>query len=62
MEVFKELKIRVYNTISNIDACKRFADGHTEILSSYGIKKVTSANTDWFYDSNVFLIMVESIT
>lgn len=62
MEVFKELKIRVYNAINNIEACKRFAAGHAEILTSYGIKKVTSANTDWFYDSNVFLIMVESIS
>lgn len=62
MKILKELRIRVYKTTNNIDACRRFASGHSQVLTSYGIKKVTSAKTDWFDDSNVFLIMVESIS
>ena len=40
----------------------RFAEGHTNVLKSYGIKKVTSSNTEWFNDPGVYVIMVESLT
>lgn len=62
MKKFKEIKIRIYKAIDNPDACQRFSQGHSDVLKSYGIKKVTSANTNWFNDPKVYLIMVESYT
>ena len=58
----KEIKIRIYKATDNLAACQRFADGHAAVLESYGIKKVTSSNTSWFYDEDVYLMMVESIS
>lgn len=58
---FKEIKIRVYKATNNISACKRFAQGHSDVLNSYGIKKITSSDTSWFKNPSVYLIMVESI-
>jgi len=58
----KEIKIRIYKATENLDSCKRFAKGHADVLKSYGIKKVTSANTEWFNDPGVYIIMVESLS
>jgi len=55
-----ELKIRIYKATDNPEACERFAKGHENVLLDYGIKKVTSSNTTWFNDPDVFIVMVES--
>ena len=60
MKKSNEVKIRIYRAINNTIACNRFAQGHSDVLNSYGIKKVTSANTSWFTDPDVYIIMVES--
>ena len=57
-----ELKIRIYRAIDNLSACERFAKGHEDVLLDYGIKKVTSSNTGWFSDPDVFVVMVESVS
>jgi hypothetical protein len=57
-----ELKIRIYKATDNREACERFAKGHEKVLSDYGIKKVTSSNTSWFSDPDVFIVMVESVS
>jgi hypothetical protein len=62
MSETKEIKIRIYKATDNLDACQRFAYGHAAVLESYGIKKVTSSSTSWFYDKDVYLMMVESIS
>ena len=61
MEKSNEIRIRVYKATDNIQACERFAEGHANVLKSYDIKKVTSANTKWFFDPDVYIIMVESV-
>lgn len=58
----KEIRIRIYKATDNLAACQRFADGHANVLESYGIKKVTSSSTSWFYDNDVYIMMVESIS
>jgi hypothetical protein len=57
-----ELKIRIYKATDNLTACERFANGHENVLLDYGIKKVTSSNTNWFNDPDVFIVMVESVS
>ncbi len=55
-----KIKIRIYKATENTDACQRFSKGHGDVLKSYNIKKVTSANTIWFDDPGVYLIVIES--
>jgi len=58
----QEIKIRIYKATNNREACVRFAEGHANVLKSYGIKKVTSSGTLWFDDPGVYVIMVESLS
>jgi hypothetical protein len=60
LEKVNTIKIRVYKSTENIQACLRFSEGHGDVLKSYNIKKVTSANTAWYQDPGVYLIMIES--
>ncbi|MDB4534094.1 hypothetical protein N9242_04410 [Vicingaceae bacterium] len=62
MKKFHEIKIRIYRAVDNLTACERFAKGHSDVLASYGIKKVTSSSKNWFNDPKVYLIMVESLS
>ncbi|MDA9563140.1 hypothetical protein N9R81_00530 [Flavobacteriales bacterium] len=60
MKTNKEIRIRIYRALNNPDACIRFSEGHSQVLASYGIKKVTSAEKEWFGDPKTYLILVES--
>ncbi|HAD97581.1 MAG TPA: hypothetical protein DCG19_09250 [Cryomorphaceae bacterium] len=53
------LKIRAYRAIDDIGSCEKYAIGHENVLKSYGITKVTSANYEWFYNPEVYVIAVE---
>jgi hypothetical protein len=53
------LKIRAYRAIEDLESCEKYAKGHEFVLKSYGITKVTSANYDWFYNPEVYVISVE---
>lgn len=53
------LTIRAYRAVDDIPSCEKYAKGHEEVLLSYGITKVTSANYEWFYNPEVYVISVE---
>src|ERR1700752_3532540 len=55
------VKIRAFKAIDDFESCLKFADGHGQVLSSYGVKKVTSSNTLWFSNPDVYVILVESL-
>ena len=54
------VKIRAVRAIDDADVCQRYIEGHTRVLTSIGVTKVTSANTDWMYNPAAFVILVES--
>jgi hypothetical protein len=62
MDFSREIRICIYKATDNLEACQRFASGHEQVLASYGLKKVTSSNTQWFYDRDVYMVMVESVS
>jgi hypothetical protein len=35
-----------------------FAEGHAKVLLDYGVTKVTSSNNDWFFNPNVYVVLV----
>ena len=53
------LKIRAFRAVDDLESCRQYADGHSEVLTSYGITKVTSANYEWFYNPDVYVISVQ---
>lgn len=50
-----------FRAINDREACDRFEDGHIGILKAYGIETITTNNSIWKFDPNVWVIMVEEI-
>lgn len=55
------LRIRTFRAIDDLPSCKLFATGHAKVLLDYGVTKVTSSSTDWFYNPSVYVIIAENI-
>jgi len=53
-------KIRAYRSPDDIETSLRYIEGHRKVLESYGVKKVTSANHNWLYDDQTYVVIVES--
>lgn len=56
-----EVRIRAFRAIDEPETCRLFVEGHAEVLSSIGIKKVTSSKHEWTINPAVFVIVVENI-
>lgn len=55
-------KIRAFKATDDLASCLKFHEGHTQVLSSYGIENLNTAQPDWFTDDNVYVISVEDST
>jgi hypothetical protein len=55
------VRIRAFKAESDYDSCLKFSEGHRQVLESYGVKKVTSANDSWCKNPDVYVILVESV-
>jgi len=53
-------KIRAYKSPDDVETSLRYIEGHKKVLESYGVKQVTSANHNWLYDENTYVVIVES--
>ena len=53
------IRIRTFKAIDDVEACNRYAQEHLEILKIFGITKITTANTSWIYNPNVYVILAE---
>jgi hypothetical protein len=54
------LRIRTFRAIDDVDSCALFAAGHAKVLLDYGVTKVTSSSTSWFYNPAVLVMMAEN--
>lgn len=54
-------KIRSFRAISDKESSLKFAEGHSRVLTSIGIKKVSSAEPDWISNPGAYCIIVESV-
>ncbi|MFZ4262051.1 hypothetical protein ACFRAE_08410 [Sphingobacterium sp. HJSM2_6] len=55
------VRLRAFRAIDDPDTCKRFIKGHEHVLTSIGVKKVTSSKDDWMYNPAAFVLIVESL-
>lgn len=60
-EAVPEVRLRAFRAIDEPDTCALFVEGHADVLSSIGVKKVTSAKNGWTTNPAVFAIVVESM-
>jgi hypothetical protein len=56
-----ELRLRAYRAIDEPETCELFIKGHTAVLTSIGVTKVTSSKNGWAKNPAVFVIIVESV-
>lgn len=56
-----EVRLRAFRAIDDPETCNKFVEGHTKVLTSIGVKKVTSSNNAWMYNPSSFVLIVESL-
>jgi len=56
-----EVILRAFRAIDEPDRCALFVEGHTSVLTSIGVTKVTSSKNGWTSNPAVFVIIVESL-
>ena len=55
------VRLRVFRAIDDPVACELFIEGHTHVLTSIGVTKVTSSRHEWTKNPAAFVIIVESL-
>ncbi len=55
------VRLRAFRAIDDPQTCELFIEGHTHVLTSIGITKVTSSKNDWMYNPAAFVLVVESL-
>ncbi len=54
------VRLRAIRAIDDVEACEKFIEGHSRVLNSVGIKKVTSSSHDWTSNPAAYMILAES--
>jgi len=55
------VRLRAFRAIDDPKSCELFINGHTHVLQSIGVTKVTSSKHEWIYNPASFVLIVESI-
>src|SRR5579863_1654280 len=55
------VRLRAFRAIDDPLACELFVEGHTHVLTSIGVTKVTSSKNEWTRNPAAFVIIVESL-
>ena len=56
-----EVRLRVFRAIDEPETCELFIQGHTHVLTSIGVTKVTSSKNEWAQNPAAFVMIVESM-
>jgi len=56
-----EVRLRAFRAVDEPHTCEMFIKGHTDVLTSIGVTKVTSSKNGWATNPAVFVIIVESL-
>src|SRR5580700_3203088 len=55
------VRLRAFRAINDPVACELFLEGHTHVLTSIGVTKVTSSKNEWTTNPAAFVMVVESL-
>ncbi|MCI0921325.1 hypothetical protein [Sphingobacterium rhinopitheci] len=55
------VRLRAFRALDDPKACELFIEGHANVLTAIGVKKVTSSRNDWMFNPGAFVLIVESL-
>lgn len=55
------LRFRAFRAIDDLDACKKYREGHIKVLMDYGITNITSNTDVWMFNPNIYCVVAEDI-
>ena len=55
-----EVVLKILRASEDVVLCQAMVEGHKRVLHAYGIKNISSFNTDWFGRDDVILIVAMS--
>lgn len=55
------VRLRAFRATDDPLSCKKFIEGHTRVLTSVGVTKVTSNKEEWMLRDSVFVLVVEDL-
>lgn len=56
-----EVRLRAFRAVDDPKTCQLFLEGHTHVLTSIGVTKVTSSKNEWVDNPAAFVMVVESL-
>lgn len=56
-----EVRLRAFRAVDDPKTCELFIEGHTHVLTSIGVTKVTSSKHEWTTNPGAFVMVVESL-
>jgi hypothetical protein len=56
-----EVRLRAFRAIDEPETCGLFIEGHTHVLTSIGVTKVSYSKNEWVNNPAVFVMVVESL-
>jgi len=56
-----EVRLRAFRAIDEPETCARFIEGHTHVLTSIGVTKVSYSKNEWVNNPGAFVMVVESL-
>jgi hypothetical protein len=56
-----EVRLRAFRAIDEPETCMLFIEGHTHVLTSIGITKVSYSKNEWVNNPAAFVMVVESL-
>jgi len=56
-----EVRLRAFRAVDDPKTCELFLEGHTHVLTSIGVTKVTSSKNEWLSNPAAFVMVVESL-
>ena len=54
------VRLKAFRAIDRPDLCDKFIEGHSRVLSSVGVEKVTSNTNEWTQNPASFVVLCES--
>lgn len=56
-----QLRFRAFRAINDLSTCLKFKEEHGNVLRDYGIANITTNNSDWMHDPNIYCVIAEDV-
>src|ERR1700761_5722378 len=56
-----EVRLRAFRAVDDPETCALFIEGHTHVLTSIGVTKVSYSKNEWVNNPAVFVMVVQSL-